>query len=138
MFAPADTRISTCARCGAAFNSSSRRPRSYCLDACRQAAYRERSVDHDATYRHAKNTAPATKSSENSSTISTVEFRNKHAPSTPLNLLGGNRWPDANSPVRGIIKAVIDTEIGRGRATIVSPDGVSATIVRKRNGGGRP
>jgi hypothetical protein len=131
MFAPANTRISTCSRCGAAFNSSPRRPRSYCSDACRQAAYRERAVDQDADYRPSENNAPATKSPENSSTISTAEFRNKHTPSIPLNLLGGHRWPDVDPAMGGIVKVVIDTEIGCGRVTIVSPDGVTVTVIRK-------
>lgn len=131
-----EASIPRCQYCGEIIRSSSRRPRGFCSNGCRQAAYRERRPDAlsgpgASPYRAGKNNEPAAKSLENSSTISTVEFRNKSTPSVPLNFLGGHCWPDADFLPRWSIKAVIDAEIGCGRATIVSPDGIRIALVRK-------
>jgi hypothetical protein len=85
-------------------------------------------------YRGLKNNAPATNLFSNSSTISTGEFPEKRGSSVPLNLLGGHRWAEADTPVRTAkTSTVIDVEIGRGGTAVVSPDGVMVSIVPSRH-----
>jgi endogenous inhibitor of DNA gyrase (YacG/DUF329 family) len=122
----------SCAQCGKPLRTkqASRRPRDFCSNGCRQAAYRERRQDAFSPYRVEENNEPAANSLKNSSTISTVEFRNKGTPSVPLNLLGGHRWPGAGSVDRNArVKAVINAEIGIGHAAIVSSDGAAAATI---------
>lgn len=126
-----------CKFCGEVFRSDgTRRPREFCSNSCRQAAYRERRQDdfpgrEAPPYRPEKNNEPATVSPKNSSTISRVEFRNKGIPAAPLNVFGGHHhWEGAGSVERATrIPAAIDAEIGIGGATIISSDGVPASIV---------
>jgi hypothetical protein len=133
-----------CKFCGETIPQGDHRPRDYCSNRCRQTAYRERRQDafsgrEAPSYRPVENNAPAAASPENSSTISRAEFRNKGAPSVPLNLLGGFHWAGAGVPARiARIRAAVDNELGIGGAVITSPDGTAATIVPPHKPRSRP
>jgi hypothetical protein len=131
-----------CRYCGAPFPpDGDRRPREYCSDAHRQADYRKRRQEAVEAVtksdgpldRFSGPDAPATISSNNSSTKSRVEFRNKRPPSVPLSadpidLLGGRGFDGWDPRFR----AAIDAEIGVGGGWLRSPDDVRYQIVPRR------
>ena len=130
-----------CKFCGGIIPPGDRRPREYCSDAHRQAAYRAASRVHaaaDEAFTHPANsnapTAESTKSgAENSNKINGRNFVTD-CPSVPLDLFGrGFRWPGAKVNGNAVqIAAAVDAELGAGGLAIMSPDGVVAVIVPRR------
>jgi hypothetical protein len=88
------------------------------------------------TQRPAKNNAPTAESvengGENTNKINGRIF-GQNGPSVPLNLFGrGYRWPGANGRSLARISAAVDVELGVGGPAVLSPDGVTASIVPSR------
>jgi hypothetical protein len=116
---------SRCRHCDKPIQPSDRRPREYCSNRCRQAAYRERPQEVNFVTGE-----PLPRPSAQNSPTAAAAAAN----SAPLNLLGsGYRWPGANARA-GAAKtsAAVDAELGVGGPLVLSPDGVAAAIVPSR------
>lgn len=137
----------TCRQCAKPMEEiGARRPREFCSNKCRQAAYRANSVTPpSSTYKVLPDNEPTIKSGKNRSEKSNDfkgRFVTKFGPSIPLNLLGGHRWKNGTgSDERAAkIRAAIDAEIGVGGIgeMVVSPEGVRCWVIpSRRQRGGR-
>jgi endogenous inhibitor of DNA gyrase (YacG/DUF329 family) len=105
----------TCAACGRRVARASRQQR-YCSDRCRDFAYRENkartAIKNPAEYQDSgQPTQPFFFPKKNNG----LQGR-KSGSSTPLNVLGGYRWPNAGGVERDLLRKIIRAEIGADRA----------------------
>jgi hypothetical protein len=141
----------TCAHCGDVIPRGTDRPRLFCDNACRQAAFRSRrgrppKDDFRYTeqgwleqYRGPKNNPRAgergSKTAEKSGRVVTAEsvVETAFAGHWPLNLVGGQRF-EAPRPDPTVLDQIFSAELGVPVASAVSDDGVAYTITPRSNG----
>jgi hypothetical protein len=116
------SQIPRCHWCGDPIKISSRRPRAFCGDRCRQAAHRRELRDRMEV------SGPDTKGQFRDSTKSvdprTVEARITH-------LLGsGAHWRGGVALDRATVAKIIRSELGGGISEVTSTDGVKSTVIK--------
>jgi endogenous inhibitor of DNA gyrase (YacG/DUF329 family) len=100
-----------CAACGRSVARKSRQQR-YCSDRCRQFALRENKARTGVkTVSGYQDSAPVTNPLFLSHKNNGLQPA-KSGSSTPLNLLGGYRWPGAGSVDRETVRKILRAEIG--------------------------
>jgi hypothetical protein len=133
-----------CAHCGAPIRSGTRRPRLFCdRPGCRQAASRARrkpvtEFDQPPNYRPPKNIEPTAAAGPFEARKQRVACHSIPggidpglAVDWPIDLVGGQRLSstELNSV---LIQTILTTELGTPDITVVSQDGVTATVTPRR------
>lgn len=127
-----------CKFCGGIIPAGDRRPRGYCSNAHRQAAFRMRRAPSCwLPQRPPSEISPATESSKNGvENFNEINGRNfvTDGPSVPLNVFGrGYRWPGAKANGNASrVTAAVDAELGTGTDWLTSLGGARYQVIPAR------
>jgi hypothetical protein len=119
-------RVPRCAFCGEPIRIGSFKPRRFCSDRCRKAAARIRT--RGSPYRGTNSNAPAVKFARfRTRNPNEIKGQNseKNGPSTAFNLISGGRTGSLDPR---IVAKIFATEIGVPTGTVISSDGITATV----------
>jgi hypothetical protein len=135
---PESSEQQRCEYCGDAIPPGGRRPREYCSDAHRQAAFRKRRTPSWLLpQRPPSENSPATESAKNGAeNPNEINGRNfvTNGSSVPLDLFGRrHRWAGIMANGNAVkVSAAVDAELGVGAEWLTSPGGALYQVIPSR------